>query len=258
MREGKETKDAGKIAGLEVLRIINEPTAAALAYGLEKKGSGTVAVYDLGGGTFDVSILEISDGVFIRTDTFQQDFGEFRRYKASQKTNDVRTLSRSNLVFHAGRTEVLVPSHVWHRMDDQRADRTHELRRGGDSPTTAATTKPITPKQVSPEQEAAIKYCQERSQKRLLGIDIPPHQVYTGKGGSVIFLGVRHVDNQSLLLFQKENVPDLVLVMPIDKKTEYKLKQIERGNKIQINENHSILVKLNNQDKTEKTRGPKR
>ena len=58
------TKDAGKIAGLEVLRIINEPTAAALAYGLEKKGSGTVVVYDLGGGTFDVSILEIGDGVF--------------------------------------------------------------------------------------------------------------------------------------------------------------------------------------------------
>ena len=58
------TKDAGRIAGLEVLRIINEPTAAALAYGLEKKGSGTVAVYDLGGGTFDVSILEIGDGVF--------------------------------------------------------------------------------------------------------------------------------------------------------------------------------------------------
>jgi molecular chaperone DnaK len=58
------TKDAGKIAGLEVLRIINEPTAAALAYGLEKKGSGTIAVYDLGGGTFDVSILEIGDGVF--------------------------------------------------------------------------------------------------------------------------------------------------------------------------------------------------
>jgi len=58
------TKDAGKIAGLEVLRIINEPTAAALAYGLEKKGTGTVAVYDLGGGTFDVSILEIGDGVF--------------------------------------------------------------------------------------------------------------------------------------------------------------------------------------------------
>ena len=58
------TKDAGQIAGLEVLRIINEPTAAALAYGLEKKGSGKVAVYALGGGTFDISILEIGDGVF--------------------------------------------------------------------------------------------------------------------------------------------------------------------------------------------------
>ena len=58
------TKDAGKIAGLEVLRIINEPTAAALSYGLDKKDSGIVAVYDLGGGTFDVSILEVGDGVF--------------------------------------------------------------------------------------------------------------------------------------------------------------------------------------------------
>lgn len=58
------TKDAGKIAGLEVLRIINEPTAAALAYGMDQKKSGTIAVYDLGGGTFDVSILEIGDGVF--------------------------------------------------------------------------------------------------------------------------------------------------------------------------------------------------
>jgi molecular chaperone DnaK len=58
------TKDAGKIAGLEVLRIINEPTAAALAYGLDKRSSGTIVVYDLGGGTFDVSILEIGDGVF--------------------------------------------------------------------------------------------------------------------------------------------------------------------------------------------------
>src|SRR5712671_1737217 len=58
------TKDAGKIAGLEVLRIINEPTAAALAYGLDKKHNGTIAVYDLGGGTFDISILEIGDGVF--------------------------------------------------------------------------------------------------------------------------------------------------------------------------------------------------
>src|SRR5882757_4700239 len=58
------TKDAGKIAGLEVLRIINEPTAAALAYGLEKKEGKTIAVYDLGGGTFDISVLEIGDGVF--------------------------------------------------------------------------------------------------------------------------------------------------------------------------------------------------
>ena len=58
------TKDAGKIAGLDVLRIINEPTAAALAYGMDKDATGTIAVYDLGGGTFDVSILEIGDGVF--------------------------------------------------------------------------------------------------------------------------------------------------------------------------------------------------
>ena len=58
------TKDAGKIAGLEVLRIINEPTAAALAYGLEKDNNQTIMVFDLGGGTFDVSILEIGDGVF--------------------------------------------------------------------------------------------------------------------------------------------------------------------------------------------------
>ena len=58
------TKDAGKIAGLEVLRIINEPTAAALAYGLDKQGAKTIAVYDLGGGTFDVSVLELGDGVF--------------------------------------------------------------------------------------------------------------------------------------------------------------------------------------------------
>ncbi len=58
------TKDAGKIAGLDVLRIINEPTAAALAYGLDRKENGTIAVFDLGGGTFDVSVLEIGDGVF--------------------------------------------------------------------------------------------------------------------------------------------------------------------------------------------------
>src|SRR3984893_17260126 len=58
------TKDAGRIAGLEVLRIINEPTAAALAYGLDKKGNETILVWDLGGGTFDVSVLEVGDGVF--------------------------------------------------------------------------------------------------------------------------------------------------------------------------------------------------
>ena len=58
------TKDAGRIAGLEVLRIINEPTAAALAYGLDKREAGTIAVYELGGGTFDVSVLEIGDGVY--------------------------------------------------------------------------------------------------------------------------------------------------------------------------------------------------
>ena len=58
------TKDAGKIAGLEVLRIVNEPTAASLAYGLDKKADEKIAVYDLGGGTFDISVLEISDGVF--------------------------------------------------------------------------------------------------------------------------------------------------------------------------------------------------
>ena len=58
------TRDAGRIAGLEVLRIINEPTAASLAYGLDKRNRGTIAVYDLGGGTFDISILEIGDGVF--------------------------------------------------------------------------------------------------------------------------------------------------------------------------------------------------
>src|SRR6185436_18007750 len=58
------TKDAGRIAGLEVKRIINEPTAAALAYGMDKKNAHTVAVYDLGGGTFDISILELAEGVF--------------------------------------------------------------------------------------------------------------------------------------------------------------------------------------------------
>ena len=58
------TRDAGRLAGLEVLRIINEPTAASLAYGLDKRNRGTIAVYDLGGGTFDISILKVEDGVF--------------------------------------------------------------------------------------------------------------------------------------------------------------------------------------------------
>ena len=103
------TKDAGKIAGLNVLRIINEPTAAALAYGLERKGSGTIAVYDLGGGTFDISILEIGDGVFevksTNGDTFLggEDFdkrivdylaGEFKKEQGIDLRKDRLALQR--------------------------------------------------------------------------------------------------------------------------------------------------------------------
>src|SRR6266853_1833678 len=103
------TKDAGKIAGLEVLRIINEPTAAALAYGLDKTKSGTIAVYDLGGGTFDISILEIGDGVFevksTNGDTFLggEDFDkkiidyladEFRKEQGIDLRNDRLALQR--------------------------------------------------------------------------------------------------------------------------------------------------------------------
>ena len=103
------TKDAGKIAGLEVLRIINEPTAAALAYGLDKKKSGTIAVYDLGGGTFDISILEIGDGVFevksTNGDTFLggEDFdmrlveylsAEFKKEQGIDLTKDKLALQR--------------------------------------------------------------------------------------------------------------------------------------------------------------------
>ena len=103
------TKDAGKIAGLEVLRIINEPTAAALAYGMERKGSGTIAVYDLGGGTFDISVLEIGDGVFevksTNGDTFLggEDFDkniidyladEFRKEQGIDLRNDRLALQR--------------------------------------------------------------------------------------------------------------------------------------------------------------------
>lgn len=103
------TKDAGKIAGLEVLRIINEPTAAALAYGLDKKQAGIIAVYDLGGGTFDVSILEIGDGVFevksTNGDTFLggEDFdmllvqylaAEFKKEQGIDLTKDKLALQR--------------------------------------------------------------------------------------------------------------------------------------------------------------------
>ncbi|MEI8320711.1 MAG: molecular chaperone DnaK [Alphaproteobacteria bacterium] len=103
------TKDAGKIAGLEVLRIINEPTAAALAYGLDKKQSGMIVVYDLGGGTFDVSVLEIGDGVFevksTNGDTFLggEDFdgriieylvAEFKKEQGIDLRNDRMALQR--------------------------------------------------------------------------------------------------------------------------------------------------------------------
>ncbi|MCT7378530.1 molecular chaperone DnaK [Chelativorans salis] len=103
------TKDAGKIAGLEVLRIINEPTAAALAYGLDKKEGKTIAVYDLGGGTFDISILEIGDGVFevksTNGDTFLggEDFDmrlvnyladEFKKEQGIDLKNDKLALQR--------------------------------------------------------------------------------------------------------------------------------------------------------------------
>ena len=103
------TKDAGKIAGLEVLRIINEPTAAALAYGLDKENTHTIAVYDLGGGTFDVTILEIDDGLFevksTNGDTFLggEDFDmrivnyladEFKKENGVDLTKDKMALQR--------------------------------------------------------------------------------------------------------------------------------------------------------------------
>ncbi|WP_116086228.1 molecular chaperone DnaK [Tropicimonas sp. IMCC34011] len=108
-QQRQATKDAGKIAGLEVLRIINEPTAAALAYGLDKKESKTIAVYDLGGGTFDITILEIDDGLFevksTNGDTFLggEDFDmkivnyladEFRKENGVDLTKDKMALQR--------------------------------------------------------------------------------------------------------------------------------------------------------------------
>src|SRR6267378_4231746 len=115
------TKDAGRIAGLEVLRIINEPTAAALAYGLEKKGSGKVAVYDLGGGTFDISILDIAEGVFevksTNGDTFLggEDFDqriidyladEFRKENGIDLRKDRLALQRLKEAAEKGKTEL--------------------------------------------------------------------------------------------------------------------------------------------------------
>ena len=103
------TKDAGKIAGLEVLRIINEPTASSLAYGLDKKKNETIAVYDLGGGTFDISILDVGDGVFevkstsgdtfLGGDDFDQRImdhliAEFQRDNGIDLRNDKQSLQR--------------------------------------------------------------------------------------------------------------------------------------------------------------------
>ena len=118
------TKDAGKIAGLEVLRIINEPTAAALAYGLDKKEGKTIAVYDLGGGTFDISILEIGDGVFevksTNGDTFLggEDFDmrlvdyladEFKKEQGIDLRNDKLALQRLKEAAEKAKIELSAP-----------------------------------------------------------------------------------------------------------------------------------------------------
>ena len=115
------TKDAGKIAGLEVLRIINEPTAAALAYGLDKRESGLIVVYDLGGGTFDVSILEVGDGVFevksTNGDTFLggEDFDmrlveyladEFKKEQGVDLTQDKLAVQRLREAAEKAKTEL--------------------------------------------------------------------------------------------------------------------------------------------------------
>ena len=104
------TKDAGKIAGLEVLRIINEPTAASLAYGMDKKKDENIAVYDLGGGTFDISILDIGEGVFeVKATNGDTHLGgddmdqaiidwlaeEFRKDQGIDLTKDTMALQRS-------------------------------------------------------------------------------------------------------------------------------------------------------------------
>ncbi len=133
------TRDAGKIAGLEVLRIINEPTAAALAYGLEKKATGTIAVYDLGGGTFDVSILEIGDGVFevksTNGDTFLggEDFDkriidfladQFKKDQTVDLRNDKLALQNRIIVFDRNRNQFTVHHRgcVWPKTLDVEID----------------------------------------------------------------------------------------------------------------------------------------
>jgi len=120
------TKDAGKIAGLEVLRIINEPTAAALAYGLDKKETKTIAVYDLGGGTFDITILEIDDGLFevksTNGDTFLggEDFDmrivnyladEFKKEHGVDLTDDKMALQRLKEAAEKAKIELSSSSH---------------------------------------------------------------------------------------------------------------------------------------------------
>ena len=111
------TKDAGKIAGLEVLRIINEPTAAALAYGLEKKGNETILVWDLGGGTFDVSILEVGDGVF----EVKATNGDTRLGGDDYDQRDRRLARRS------------VPSRSRHRLEQRQAGDAASHRSGRES-----------------------------------------------------------------------------------------------------------------------------
>ncbi len=134
------TKDAGKIAGLEVLRIINEPTAAALAYGMDKKGQETVLVFDLGGGTFDVSLLEVGDGVVeVRATSGDGHLGgddfdkrvvdwladEFKRDQGIDLRNDPQALQR--LYEAAERAKVELSTH------DPDADQpaVRHRRRGG-------------------------------------------------------------------------------------------------------------------------------
>src|SRR6476660_5963783 len=133
------TKDAGRIAGLEVLRIINEPTAAALAYGMDKRKSGTIAVYDLGGGTFDVSVLEIGDGVFevkaTNGDTFLggEDFDqrvigyladEFKKEQGIDLRNDRLALQRLKEAAEKAKIELSNPKETEINLPFLTADQT--------------------------------------------------------------------------------------------------------------------------------------